>query len=212
VLGNSSTLTTAIYGNLSLGSTVDAGYKLDVTGTARVSTSAYFATTSGSVGIGTTSPSAKLDVNGSIKFNSIATTDYTISFTGITAGAWFNIPEVNFDGFMGLVSIFINNSNTSYGYYTRSTAWVFQTAINGSTAYSGLRSVTITPSGTSTEGVNVVESYHTNPVTARYNMRMRFIPRDAGLGGSNPLNLQIWVDHINGLGSGSTGTLSLRPI
>lgn len=37
VLGNSSTLTTAIYGNLLLGSTTDSGYKLDVTGTARVS-------------------------------------------------------------------------------------------------------------------------------------------------------------------------------
>jgi len=36
VLGNSSTATTAIYGNLLLGSTTDAGYKLDVTGTARI--------------------------------------------------------------------------------------------------------------------------------------------------------------------------------
>jgi len=212
VLGNSSTATTAIYGNLLLGSTTDAGYKLDVTGTARVSTSAYLATASGSVGIGTTSPSAKLDVNGSIKFNSIATTDYTISFTGITAGAWFNIPEVNFDGFMGLVSIFINNSNVGYGYYTRSTAWVFQEYINGTPVFDGLRSVTITPSGVSTEGVNVVESYQVYPSSGRYNMRMRFLPRNAGLGGSNPLNLQIWVDHINGLGSGSTGTLSLRRI
>jgi hypothetical protein len=35
---------------------------LDVTGTARVSTSAYFATASGSVGIGTTSPAEKLSV------------------------------------------------------------------------------------------------------------------------------------------------------
>jgi hypothetical protein len=42
VLGNSSTTTTAIYGNLSLGSTVDAGYKLDVTGTARVTGVATF--------------------------------------------------------------------------------------------------------------------------------------------------------------------------
>jgi len=62
VLGNSSTATTAIYGNLLLGSTTDAGYKLDVTGTARVTTSAYFATASGSVGIGTTSPVGKLDI------------------------------------------------------------------------------------------------------------------------------------------------------
>jgi hypothetical protein len=42
VLGNSSTLTTAIYGNLLLGTTTDSGYKLDVTGTARVSGAATF--------------------------------------------------------------------------------------------------------------------------------------------------------------------------
>ena len=50
-------------GNLILqngGTFTDAGYKLDVTGTARVSGSAYFATASGSVGIGTTSPNELL--------------------------------------------------------------------------------------------------------------------------------------------------------
>jgi hypothetical protein len=36
VLGNSSTLTTAIYGNLLLGTTTDAGYRLDVNGTTRI--------------------------------------------------------------------------------------------------------------------------------------------------------------------------------
>ena len=36
VLGNSSTLTTAIYGNLLLNTTTDAGYKLDVNGTTRI--------------------------------------------------------------------------------------------------------------------------------------------------------------------------------
>ena len=35
VLGNSSTLTTAIYGNTLIGTTIDAGYKLDVIGTSR---------------------------------------------------------------------------------------------------------------------------------------------------------------------------------
>ena len=64
VLGNSSTVTTAIYGNLLLGGTTDAGYKLDVTGIARTSTSTYLATASGSVGIGTTSPDALLTVAG----------------------------------------------------------------------------------------------------------------------------------------------------
>ena len=42
VLGNSSTVTTAIYGNLLLGTTTAAGYKLDVNGTARVSGAATF--------------------------------------------------------------------------------------------------------------------------------------------------------------------------
>jgi hypothetical protein len=60
VLGNSSTTTTAIYGNLSLGSTVDAGYKLDVTGTARVSGVTTF---SSNVGIGTSSPAFALEVS-----------------------------------------------------------------------------------------------------------------------------------------------------
>ena len=44
------------------GTFTDAGFRLDVNGTARVQTSAYFATTSGSVGIGTTSPVGNLDV------------------------------------------------------------------------------------------------------------------------------------------------------
>jgi hypothetical protein len=44
------------------GTHTDAGFRLDVNGTARVQTSAYFATTSGSVGIGTTSPVGNLDV------------------------------------------------------------------------------------------------------------------------------------------------------
>jgi hypothetical protein len=50
-------------GNLLINTTTDAGYKLDVNGTARVQTSAYFATTSGSVGIGTSSPAQKLVVS-----------------------------------------------------------------------------------------------------------------------------------------------------
>jgi len=52
-------------GNILIGTTTDAGYKLDVNGTARSTTSAYFATTSGAVGIGTTSigGGSLLDIN-----------------------------------------------------------------------------------------------------------------------------------------------------
>jgi len=54
---------TADLANSRLGiNNVSPAYSLDVTGTARVSTSAYFATASGNVGIGTTSPAEKLSV------------------------------------------------------------------------------------------------------------------------------------------------------
>ena len=45
-----------IAGNLLIGTTTNGSYKVDISGTLRNSDSAYFATTSGSVGIGTTTP------------------------------------------------------------------------------------------------------------------------------------------------------------
>jgi hypothetical protein len=79
---------TADLANSRLGiNNVSPAYSLDITGTARVSTSAYFATTSGGVGIGTTSPagSRKLTVAGGAQFT------YTDN-----GGASFNIiPGVN---------------------------------------------------------------------------------------------------------------------
>jgi hypothetical protein len=165
---------------------------------------------SGNVGIGTNTPGAKLDVSGNIKFNNIVSTDYSISFSGIGAGAWYNIPEVNLNGFFGLVTIGIQNNNASYGYTVRASAWIFQTGINGDNIYSGLRSVTIRPDGVSYEGINVVESYHTAPTSGRYNIRMRLRVRDAGLSAENPLNLQIWVDSTTSFPA--SGTLSLKAI
>jgi hypothetical protein len=56
-----------IYGNkILIGTTIDNGYKLDISGTTRTTSDSYFATTSGNVGIGTTSPSEKLNVSGNI--------------------------------------------------------------------------------------------------------------------------------------------------
>lgn len=49
-------------GNIAINSTTDAGYKLDVNGTGRFVNGVNIATTSGSVGIGTTSPRAKISV------------------------------------------------------------------------------------------------------------------------------------------------------
>jgi hypothetical protein len=165
---------------------------------------------SGNVGIGTNTPGAKLDVSGNIKFNNIVSTDYSISFSGIGAGAWYNIPEVNLNGFYGLATISIQNNNASYGYTVKASAWIFQTGINGDNIYSGLRSVTIRPDGVSQEGINVVESYHTAPTSGRYNIRMRLRVRDAGLSAENPLNLQIWVDSTTSFPA--SGTLSLKAI
>jgi hypothetical protein len=69
-------------GNVALGTTTNNGYKLDVQGSLRNTTSAYFATTSGNVGIGTTSPTQKLTVlDGSISINSSALPGEVVRFT-----------------------------------------------------------------------------------------------------------------------------------
>jgi hypothetical protein len=57
--------------NLLLGTTVDSGYKLDISGSLRTTTGAAFCTTSGSVGIGTANPLEKLHVQ-----NGVAAFDY----------------------------------------------------------------------------------------------------------------------------------------
>ena len=51
-----------IEGSLLVGTTTNSNYKVDINGTLRSSDSAYFATSSGSVGIGSTSPNRKLEV------------------------------------------------------------------------------------------------------------------------------------------------------
>jgi hypothetical protein len=61
-------------GNIGINTTTDAGFRLDVNGTARVQTSAYFATTSGSVGIGTTTVGSTLQINGNVAIGYSAST------------------------------------------------------------------------------------------------------------------------------------------
>jgi hypothetical protein len=77
-------------GNLLIGSgTTDGGYLLDVSGTARVTTSAYFATASGSVGIGTTTPASLFNaVSGTSDFRfSTGTSANTPTISVINTGA-----------------------------------------------------------------------------------------------------------------------------
>ena len=80
ILSNSVIQLNPIAGNVLVGSTTDAGFKLDVNGTARVSGNATFGTlgtgtgmfwdnTNNRLGIGTATPAKKLDVVGSIKTN-----------------------------------------------------------------------------------------------------------------------------------------------
>jgi hypothetical protein len=53
-------------GNVLIGTTTNSSYNLDVSGNARITTSAYFATASGKVGIGTTSATYTLSFNGDV--------------------------------------------------------------------------------------------------------------------------------------------------
>jgi Chaperone of endosialidase len=88
-------------GNLLIGTTTDAGYKLDVNGTIRNTTSSYFATSSGSVGIGITSPPTTLSVKGSPSVPTAATyngifgletagqTSFQMGIGSVNNGTWF---------------------------------------------------------------------------------------------------------------------------
>jgi hypothetical protein len=69
-------------GVMQLGSTTSTGEQLQVTGTARVTQSAYLATASGSVGIGTTSPQYNLHTNETKNTTNLFITTNSISTAG----------------------------------------------------------------------------------------------------------------------------------
>lgn len=94
-------------GNTLIGSTTSTGEKLQVTGTARVTQSAYFATASGNVGIGTATP-----------FSSA-------SFTGLTVNG-------NGPGILPIIQLWINGSARAQFYHDGAT---FITGTTTATAY-----------------------------------------------------------------------------
>jgi len=104
-------------GNVQVGLNIDYGYKFDVNGTLRSVNSAYFATTSGSVGIGTTSAVAKLNiVGGSANWNETT--------PGQTPGTIHLDPGVSTDNFGNAITFgasdYSDGDNAQAGIYVRS--------------------------------------------------------------------------------------------
>jgi len=88
VLGNSSTTDTAIYGNLLLGgTTTGAGYKLDVTGTARVTGAATF---SSNVGIASTPSAWAGGTENVLQVKSASIYEYGGYETALSVNAYYN--------------------------------------------------------------------------------------------------------------------------
>ncbi|MFA5929053.1 MAG: hypothetical protein WC838_07135, partial [Candidatus Margulisiibacteriota bacterium] len=169
-------------------------------------TSKLYVRADGNVGVGTSTPAAKLDVNGNVSVNGtiksqgLASDGIAIDLTGITAGNWYTIDEYNFNGFTGFVTLFLypGDPYQPYGYQVQDTAFVAMIGCNNSTQYAGVRAKSIIGNTVSDE-IPVIESYHTAPSAGSYNTRMRFYTNDIGLGTSNPTNLQIKVDHVVGI-------------
>jgi uncharacterized protein YaiE (UPF0345 family) len=88
VLGNSSTTTTAIYGNVLIGTTTDAGYKLDVNGTLRVSGQVTSTTNFYTASISDTLGSRTFGGNSFSIRNNVAE-DFNIDVYNRTLGAWY---------------------------------------------------------------------------------------------------------------------------
>ncbi len=64
----------------------------------------YWDNTNARLGIGTTEPEAKLDVNGNISFDRMEWTKVSVDYTGIQNDTWYTIDEVNF---MNIGPVFI---------------------------------------------------------------------------------------------------------
>jgi len=116
-------------GNVLIGTSVDAGHKLDVNGTIRSTNSAIFASNSGTMGVGTSSNFYKLEVNGGARMrtysgtdvndagiilNSLSSSDPSIRFAGIVidpngangTGSDYGILRMYGTGHMDLINTF----------------------------------------------------------------------------------------------------------
>jgi hypothetical protein len=113
-------------GTTLIGTTTNAGYKLDVAGTLRNTLGANFAATSGNVGIGTASPAVKLDVTASggdiaafrrtdagnalVQYTNANTTDDIILRFRLNAGAG-NFYDMRYYGTGGYFGLQYNGNN-----------------------------------------------------------------------------------------------------
>jgi hypothetical protein len=222
---------TADLANSRLGiNNVSPAYSLDLTGTARVSTSAYFATASGSVGIGTTTIG----------------TDYKLAIYGTNSMMTFqnvNTGQTNGDGFavgsFGNVDAYLYNyenanmifgtnatermrilANGNVGIGTSSPSNKLE--VNGNGYFSG----GLTATGNLTANSLVVNTaIHTYNVTTYYygqnftftlpnglnssvdnsNMRMYMI-WVWGVNGATEAGCRVWLLAINGPGTAHTAT------
>lgn len=146
-------------GNLLIGSgTTDGGYLLDVSGTFRSTQGANFATSSGNVGIGTTSPSAKLHVQNGALTSTVtwnAADGVIISGTNF-GGLQLQSPSGSGEGFIGFSSASVRN----FGFilYSNSTHRMsFATSTDG--ASSGSTKMQITQTGRLLLGTTTESTY-----------------------------------------------------
>ena len=115
-------------GNVTFGGLTDAGYQVDIQGTLRNTTSAYFATSSGNVGVGTVSPASKLDVYAT-RTSSTNVTALTLSdnVTGTQTDGVYKSIRSRSNGSASVSEIrFLEtdgtNNNTSIAFATQSSA------------------------------------------------------------------------------------------
>ena len=134
---------------------------------------------SGKVGIGTTAPGAKLDVAGTLNFDStVWTTLGTADITGLVANTWYDIDEWDWNNYgTFMLKIYMFNQDAGNGYQQTSIALFTLQGVN--TSYLGVHS--------NEEIMNTV-SHTQSPVT----MTVRFY-----CSGGSAMRLQVKMSYVN---------------